>query len=136
MNQKMNTSIYIVGDNIIDHHIYIKQQEGLDYPTLLQKSQNGGAHLLYDLIKKLKNLKIAFGDKNPLLENFEIIFGQKIISRKIEEDETCRIETGLLWEPFRLTNDKRKPGFKIFHWRISNKLGYGHTFRSNLPSVC
>ncbi len=126
-SQDNKTSIYIVGDNIIDHHLYIKQQEGSDYPALIQKTENGGAHLLYNLIKKFKDLKIALDGKNPLLENYDIVFGHKIISRKIKKEEICRVETGLMWKPFRLTNEKSKPEYNTFHWRISNKLGYGHT---------
>ena len=124
-------SIFVVGDNIIDHHIYIKEQEGLDYPTLLQRSENGGAHLLFSLIEKFKNLKSALDGEEPLLEKYDIKFGHKKISRKIKDGEKCRVETGLLWKPFRLNNDKRKNGSKTLHWRISNKLGYGHTFRDN-----
>lgn len=126
-SHKSNSRIYIVGDNIIDHHIYIKEQEGLDYPTLLQSSENGGAHLLFTLIEKFKNLKIVLDGKKSLLEDYEIIFGHKETSRKIKDGEICRVETGLLWKPFPLSNVKSKNGTKTLHWRISNKLGYGHT---------
>jgi hypothetical protein len=131
MPQQTNSSIYIVGDNIIDHHLYIKQQDGFDYPTLLQMSKNGGAHLIFNLLNRFKSKRVAFGNKKPLLENYDIKFGHKLESRRIEEDELFRYETGLLWEPYRLTNNKSRPEYKIFHWRISNKLGYGHTFRNN-----
>ena len=95
-SQDNKTSIYIVGDNIIDHHLYIKQQEGSDYPALIQKTENGGAHLLYNLIKKFKDLKIALDGKNPLLENYDIVFGHKIISRKIKKEEICRVNVFIL----------------------------------------
>jgi len=131
MAPKTKPGIYILGDNIIDHHLYIKQQKNLDFPTLLQKSQNGGAHLLFDLIEKFKHSKIGAGEEDPLLENYDIICGQKVVSRKIKDGETCKVETGLLWKPYPLTNDEKDPDFETLHWRISNKLGYGHTFRKD-----
>ena len=83
------------------------------------------------LLRKCKSSKIAPGDESPLLEKYDIIFGQKLVSRKIKRNEICKVETGLLWEPYPLTNDEKKPEYKTLHWRISNKLGYGHTFRKN-----
>ena len=83
--------------------------------------------MLSDIIEECKRLKIAFDGETPVFENYEIKFGHELVSREIRKDERCKVETGLLWSPFPLTNDKSKEKDKTFRWRISDKLGYGHT---------
>ncbi|MCD4696001.1 MAG: hypothetical protein K8S16_07145 [Bacteroidales bacterium] len=124
-----NRTIYIAGDTIIDHHTYIKKGKDSTYPSLIRKSQKGGAHLLYDLLEIFKQKKVTSSEEKLILENFDIQFCHKENIRKIAEDD--RTETGLLWEPFRLTNKKANPDYKKYHWRISKKLGYGHSINSD-----
>lgn len=132
MTQTIKPHIYVLGDNIIDHHIYNKIDPVTGNSTILQKIENGGAHLIYELLTNVKNEKITFSiDETPILESFEIKFGHKLVTQKVDSESNLKTETGLLWKPFRLSNDPKSPDFKKLHWRIDQKLGYGYTLSSS-----
>lgn len=139
MASEKKTTVYVTGDTIKDHHIYIKEKEtGSGYPETVLVSRVGGAKMLHDIVEKskqhFKNFHKKYDEKikelkkknrKPNIDKIKIIEGLKnlevdfCIEKSVKGTYTPKnYNSFLYWNPYK-DKDRNKS------WRIDKKIGFG-----------
>lgn len=163
MESEKETTIYVTGDTIIDHHIYVKEQEiSSGYPETVLVSRKGGSEMLFELLDKFqpcsiaeielrikrlqhkkRNPELIDKDKDKIEKEIKVLNNTKTLIKKLNiKSEFCLQESEKgKYSPKNFNSFlswqpyEDKNDKKKISWRIDKKIGFGDYFDASKNKV-